>query len=740
MRNYDWSGGQHYIDIAMYEPARSHEPTPTPQKRCNMICVASSPLERQARSDGFVAASLYESRRSPLRLCFSLFVCFSVFAALAEPQIKPVPTSSIETIAGGEPTSVLGTEFSLASVSGLAGDADGNIYFSIQSRNRVYRLGPDGNVAAFAGNGVRQESLEGVSAASSPLLDPRTLAVDAAGNVYIVCANALVRVDGKTGLLTTVFSIPYGQPGAPDSIRDILQMVVGPDGDLYLSDSGDHRIKTYDFASGAVTVLAGNGTSGPTQPGVAAISSPLRYPQAVAVGADGTVYFSTEEPCVFRITPSGRKLQVINIALPEEHTPLGEYDIPHYISLDEQGHLFVAQANRSRVLRIVLKTGAVSTYAGTGAQGFNGDDIKADRANVTGPDYVLSDAAGNLTIAELFRIRSVDSSTRLISTKVGNGHAVLDGTTTVALGATLWEPANALPAADGSVYITSTFDNRLLRLDRDGKLTTAAGGGAFVTRGSQPGSSTEVALILPQGIWLGKNDEVFFSDDDNRIIRRLSADGSEVTNFATTPKAFHSFSGILQSAAALVADENSFYLSDPTGRCVWRISRTDGKVELFVGTPPDRHGPAGGSAAERLAGPSGLALDSAGNLYVADGYLGGKNGRILRVDGATRSIATVLSNLQQPSGLAFQWPEVLCFSESGAHQVRCLNLDSHSITVVAGTGEAGYSGDGGPAECAQLNRPSGISFGKNGDLYIADTGNQRIRRVRFGSAQARCHP
>jgi outer membrane protein assembly factor BamB len=241
-------------------------------------------LDRHARSDGFAAARVYESGRSTLTLCFSLFVCFPLFAAFAEPQTKPLPTSSAETIAGGEPTSVLGTEFSLASVSGLAGDADGDIYFSIQARNRVYRLGPDGNVAA----------------ASSPLLDPRTLAVDAAGNVYIVCVNALVRVDGRTGVLATVFSIPCGQPGAPDSIRDILDMVVGADGDLYLSDGGDHRIKTYDFASGAVTVLAGNGTSGPTQPGVPAISSPLRYPQAVAVGSDGTVYFSTEEPCVSR--------------------------------------------------------------------------------------------------------------------------------------------------------------------------------------------------------------------------------------------------------------------------------------------------------------------------------------------------------------------------------------------------------------------------------------------------------
>jgi len=723
-----------------------------------MICVANPPSDWRSRSVGYVASTAYQSERlgnafvrrpegalekfreSILRVCFFLFVCFSLSAPLAKPQTTQPSASSIETIAGGEPTSVPGVDFGFASVSGLAADTDGSIYFSIQAKSRVYRLGLDAKVTVFAGNGVREKNVDGVSAGSSPILDPRTLAVDIAGNLYIVCANALVRVDRKTGLLSTVFSIPYSQPGSPDSILDIIDMVVGPDGNLYFSDGADHRIKTYSFSSESVSILAGNGMRGPTQPGVPAISSPLRHPQAVAVGSDGTIYFSTLEPYVFCITPQDGKLQVVNIGLPEQQTPLGEYDIPSYISVDEQGHLFVAQSNRSRVLRIVLKTGVVSTYAGTGAHGFNGDDIKADRSNVTGPSYVLSDPAGNLIIAENSRIRSVDSSTRLISTRVGNGYAVTDGAPTVARDAKLWEPADATPAADGSVYISSSFDNRLMRLDRNGELITVAGGGEFVRIGTQPGSSTEVALTNPQGIWLDKNNEVFFSDDDNRIIRHLSPDGGKVTNFATTPKDFHSFSGILQYAGALIADENYFYLSDPNGGCVWRTSRSDGTVELYVGTAPDRHGRARGGGLAGLAAPSGLALDSAGNLYIADGYFEGKNGRILRVDGATRSITTVLSNLRQPSGLAFQSPEVLCFSESGTHQVRCMNLESHTVKVVAGTGEAGYSGDGGPAECAQLNRPFGISFGENGDLYIADTGNQRIRRVRMGLTAARCHP
>ena len=109
-----------------------------------------------------------------------------------------------------------------------------------------------------------------------------------------------------------------------------------------------------------------------------------------------------------------------------------------------------------------------------------------------------------------------------------------------------------------------------------------------------------------------------------------------------------------------------------------------------------------------------------------------KLGRILRVEAGTGRVTTVLSNLRQPSGLAFQSPESLCFAESGANQIRCVNLANRSVRLIAGVGAAGYSGDGGPAECARLNRPSGINFDGADRLYIADTGNQRVRLVRFG--------
>jgi sugar lactone lactonase YvrE len=667
-----------------------------------------------------------------------LLLFISLLVASASPQTRPTLTSSIETIAGGEPSSIPGPEFNLTGVAGLAADLDGNIYFSIQARNHVYRVGRDGNVTIYAGNGVRSKQVDGAPAASSPLPGPRTLATDTVGNLYIICDNALLSVDAGTRVLSTVFSVPYKQPQSAETINGIEEMVIGPDGNLYFSDGGDHRIKSYSFTTRAVTVLAGNGKAGPTQPGALAVSSPLKYPHSLAVASDGTIYFTTLEPAVFSITPDEGRLRELSVRLPGEDTSLGDYEIPHSIALDQDGNLFAAQANRSRVLRIILETGAVSVYAGTGIQGFSGDGAGADSATLTGPVKIALAATRNLVIAEDSHIRSVEISTRLIYTLVGRDLAAVGDPRSSDPALKLLEPAIAVPAPDGTVYIASSFSNRLLHLDRNGRVASAAGGGEFVTMDTKPGAADQVALYNPQALWLDANGDAYFSDYDNRIVRRLDSHTGSVFNFATTPKNYNSAGLFLYYSAALVANESYFFLSDPQGGCVWRISRQDGSVELYAGLAPGATGPAREGGTTTLAAPSGLALDTAENLYIADGDMDGKKGRILRVDGATRHMTTVLSDLRQPSGLAFQSPDVLCFSESGAHQVRCLNLKTQAIRVIAGTGKAGLSGDGGPAECAQLNRPAGISFDSHGNLYIADTGNQRIRFVRMGSELSPC--
>src|SRR5580658_212082 len=670
--------------------------------------------------------------------CLLPLLLFSLLAPAAKGQSERRFTSSIETIAGGEPASIPGPEFNLSALSGVAADFDGNVYFSVQAQSRVYRLGRDGRVMAYAGTGVRGKQLDGAPAASSPLLNPYALATDADGNLYITCANALLAVDAGTHTISKVFDLPYRESGALELIHNIENMVIGPDSKLYFTDGGDHRIKTYAFTTRAVSIIAGNGNVGPAQPGAFATSSPLRYPQSLAVASDGTVFFGGLEPSVFGISPEDGKLHEIGLRLPGEQGQLNEYDNPHAIVLDQNGNLFVAQGNRWRVLRISLKTGTVSLYAGASAQGFHGDGGRADQAELMDPTKLALGPSGNLFIGESSDIRSVESPSHMITVVVGRNPATPVVIHADDPGLKLSEPALAIGAPNGSLYIASTYSNRVLRLEHDGQSISAAGGGEFVRMSSKPGTADQVALNHPEGLWIDANGDLYFSDYDNTILRRLDPDTGAVSNFARTPKRTNTVGLYLDYAGALVADDDSFFLSDPHANCVWRISRQDGSAEIYAGVPPDWMvaGPEGGGF--QLSAPSGLALDSEGNLYVADGLVDQTKGRILRIRHGSRKITTILSNLHQPAGLAFQSPDVLCFSEAAAHQVSCVNLQTRAIQVIAGTGKPGLSGDGGAAECAQLNRPLGISFDAQGDLYIADTGNQRVRLVRPGVQPADC--
>jgi sugar lactone lactonase YvrE len=671
--------------------------------------------------------------------CLSLLLV-SLLASAARPQSERALTSSIETIAGGESAGVPGPEFNIWALSGLAADLDGNVYFSVQEQSRVYRLDRDGRVAAYAGNGVHGKQIEGGLAVSSPLLNPSLLAIDAQGNLYMTCENALLVVDAGTHAISKVFDLPYRESGALELIHDVEGMVIGPDGKLYFNDGGDHRIKAFSFTSRAVSIIAGNGNVGPAQPGANATASPLRYPQALAVASDGTVYFAGLEPSVFSISPEDGKLREISLRSLGDRGPLNEHDNPNAIVLDQNGNLFVAQANRWRVLRISLKTGAVTVYAGTTTQGFRGNGGRSNRAELTIPTRLALGLSGNLFIGESRDIRSVEPSTHTISVVVGGNPANQGVMQADDLALKLSEPAFAMAAPDGSLYIANTYNNRVLRLDRGGQVVSAAGGGNFHSMSTKPGSADQVALSRPQGMWIDGNGDLYFSDYDNTIIRRLDPYTGAVTNFARTAKRTNSVFIYLAYAGALVAGGDYFFLSDPNANCVWRISRQDGSAEIYAGVPPE--GMVSGSEVGgfQLAAPSGLALDAEGNLYVADGLLDQTKGRILRIQHSSRKVTTILSNLHQPAGLAFQSPEVLCFSEAAAHRVSCANLKTRAIQVIAGTGEPGLSGDGGAAECAQLNRPMGISFDAHGNLYIADTGNQRVRFVRPGARPARCSP
>ncbi|MBI5283131.1 MAG: SMP-30/gluconolactonase/LRE family protein [Candidatus Solibacter usitatus] len=656
-----------------------------------------------------------------------------VTGALLRAQAVPGPV--IETFAGWDPEGVKAVKVGLASPLGVAVDGAGNVYFSQPVRQRVHRVTPDGILQIVAGSGDPGGAGDGALATKATLLNPAALAVDRAGNLFIATNTGIRIVETETGTIRTVMQVGAGAP-----LKSLDGLAAGAPGFLIASDPVDRRIKQIDIVTGNVTVVAGNGKAGLTGDNGPALSATLTRPSHLTADQQGNIYYAELlEPKVRRIDGTTGMITTVPIGRPDEDFP-GELETSSGLAADAEGNLYVAQANRSRVLKVAAGTGEVTVFAGTGSQEFEADGQPASKTAVAAPLGLAADAAGNLYIAELLwaRIMRVDAATREISTIAGNGLTAYNGDGASALEAQLYEPANVMAATSGDVFVSSALADRVLRIDATGRVTTAAGGGRYAKVGTKGGlPPAEVALTRPQALWLDVNGDLLLSDYDNRIVRRVPAGGGNVVNDALAPVETATFSTWLQQAGSMAGDGTRLYLSSPNHHAVWVIQAAEEggwQVRPYAGTGEAGFGGDGGRALEaQLKGPSGLALDVDGNLYIADS----RNHRVRKVDVNTREISTVWTgdDSSLPTGLAFNGEGVLYVADAGLHRVSILDVGAGKLKVVVGKGTAGFSGDGGPAVDAQLNRPCGIGFDREGRLYIADTGNQRIRRISTPSPQ-----
>jgi uncharacterized protein (TIGR03437 family) len=375
------------------------------------------------------------------------------------------------------------------------------------------------------------------------------------------------------------------------------------------------------------------------------------------------------------------------------------------LAADPAGNIYVADAADHRVRRID-PGGAIQTVAGTGSPGFSGDGGPAAEAELNSPYGLSFDANGNLYIADLgnARVRKV-SPDGTISTVAGGGTLAPGGASEgrAAVLVALNAPRNVAADSHGGLYISDFNAHRVYLLAADGTLTTAAGTGVQGNSGDG-GSASQAQLAFPAGLALDSQGSLYIGDTQNHLIRRVTRGVMSTFGPATaaTGLAFDAagnlyvadpnagqISILSPSGAKTALNVSAYDLALANGYCyassgttVVKIGSTGG-VLLAAGGGDPAHGDGGPATQARLNHPSGAAMDAAGNLYIADR----DNNRIRRVS---------------PDG---------------------------TISTVAGTGIAGNAGDGGPAPLAQLSSPSSVALDSAGNLYIADTGNSRIRSV-----------
>lgn len=443
-------------------------------------------------------------------------VAIAVVASLAVPFLIPwkadAAAGDIDTVAGGTgagpATGVGQTPFGIS--------VRGNVTVIADFGNHVVRrLDLDTREErTIAGTGEAGFSGDGGPATEARLTYPTSAAADDAGNVYIAdTENHRVRRVSPTGTITTLAG--QGAPGfAGDNgpaERALLwrprSLAVSADSKvLFIADANNHRVRKVVLATGVISTVAGGplSTAGTAElltgerigglgDGGPAVEASLSLPSGVAVTGDGTLYIAdTANSVVRKVAVDGIITTVAGRPREPGYSGDGgdaasaQLSSPTAVSLDSMGRILIVQTG-NHVIRRVDTNGLITTIAGTGSEGYEGDGGQAAGAKFKYPYGVASRSDGSFVIADTYnyRLRLVAAS-GIITTIAGTDGPQFGGDGRAATEAQLLQPRDVALAPDGTTFVADTGNNRVRRISAGGTITTVAGTGALCPQREPP--------------------------------------------------------------------------------------------------------------------------------------------------------------------------------------------------------------------------------------------------------------
>lgn len=703
--------------------------------------------------------------------------------AITDPQVSPtvVNTSGLISVAGTirDNNAVIAvtwtTDRGAAGAASLSGGENwaaadiplspGMNLITVTARDAAGNLGratlnvasaPQFALTTIAGTGQSGSAGDGGPAITARLSRPLRVDLDSAGALYLADAdNHAIRKISPNGVISTVAG-RLGQGGfsgddgpATSALLNVpIGVVLDHAGNIYICEVGNNRIRKVTAATGVISTIAGNGSQGYNGDGRPASSASLNEPQNVAVDKDGNVYIS-----------------------------------------DFSNH---------RIRKVNAADGMISTIVGTGAPGFNGDDMPAAQAQLNGPTNVSVDKDGNLIICDAInsRIRRVAAADGMIRTIVGKGSTGFGGDGGPATDASINAPVGAIVDSAGDLYFSDRNNHRIRKVVAGtGVITTIAGIGPLTISGlggfnGDGLAALASALNFPTGLAVDPAGNLYICDRSNQRVRKLVAavmnDSAPPTVAITTPTSSGTFttangalnlggtaadntevlqvrwsndrggSGVATGAASwsvqsvtLLPGLNNITIT------AWDANGNAGQAALavtfnasqiisrFGGTgDPGDSGDGGAVFAARLS-PYGLAVDASGGLLVSDD----ESHRVRRITpgGTINAFAgagalgasgdggpAVNAAMNLPQDMVVDAAGNVYISDTNNHRVRRV-APNGVITTYAGTGKRDFGGDGGPATQANLSFPFGLALDSAGNLYIADSGNARVRKVTASS-------
>jgi|GEM_PF-500003 len=612
------------------------------------------------------------------------------------------------SVGGAGAVDATGTAARFNGPYGTAMDSAGNLYIVDKISSTIRKMTAAGVVTTLAGTAGQTGNVDATGSAAR-FNQPTGLAIDASGTLYVAdSGNNTIRKVSPTGVVTTLAGIA-GTSGATDSasatsatFNDPLAVAVDSSGNVYVADTGNYTVRKIS-TSGAVTTLAGTAGTPGSQDGTGSAAL-FNSPVGLALDGQGNLYAADfSNYTVRKISPAGVVTTIAGVAgitgTTDGQGAKANFTAPDGLTYNAQaGGLYVTDGS---TIRFIALTGSsidqVTTLAG--AANFTGAlDGVGTSAVFNGPASISVAADGSLYVADYgnntirkITISQNSSSNTIYTVTTIAGMAGTSGANNgTGAAASFLAPSGIAQDSAGNLYVTDTYNHLIRMITPAGVVTTIAGSG---TAGATNGVGTAASFNTPEGIVIDSAGNLYVADTGNNVIRKIT-------------------------------------VSTGTSGNVYTVSTFAGQMGV--------HGALNGTgSAAQFNTPTGLAIDAQGNLYVADfiNYtirkitpagvvttLAGSAGNLGAVDGTGTA-----ARLNHPTGITVD-------SQGNVYVADCYNntirkiTSAGVVTTIAGSGAAG-SADSTTGLAAQFNHPFAITIDSAGNLYVADGNNSTIRKI-----------
>jgi len=657
-----------------------------------------------------------------------------------------------------------GTAASFSVLHSIGTDLVGNVY--VTDNNLIRKISPSGIVNTLAGSAAAG-SADGTGAAAS-FNQPMGIAVDGTGIIYVAdTKNNVIRMVTQGGQVTTIAGTA-GAPGltngtgatarfnAPSSIA-----VDDQTGNIYVADAGNNVIRKITPGGLVSTFAVG-----------------FNNPVGITIDQNGNLYVANAgDNTIKKITPAGVVSTFAGsggVGSANGQGTAASFNKPLGVSADVSGNVYVAD-NGNNLIRKITPGGLVTTLAGSGAAGAVNGPVTT--ASFNHPDGVSADIFGNVYVTDVnnFLIRQIVTTGYTISPGLPAGltfdgkTGIISGTPTVLSPTTIYTVTAYNIGGSSSTQISITVSGTvippvpppnisytpnlvfytvgtpippavpvnkggILPNDIFGQTTTIAGTGS---PGSADGTGTNASFHDPFGVATDTKGNIYVVDELNNLIRKITPTGVVTTLAGSgsigsadgtgTAASFNNPTGIAVDVAGNV------YVADVSNNEIRKISPS-GVVTTLAGSGAQGAADGSGTAAT-FSNPAGLAVDGAGNIYVAD--LSNNLIRKITPGGVVTTLAgSGLSgsadgtgagaSFNQPYGVAVDRNGNVYVADWGNNEIRKITPAGVVTTIAGGIAPGSADGQG---TAASFNKPFGLAIDENGNIYVADTGNEKIRMI-----------